>query len=181
MKQRGFSCSCLARDKYLSLIHILSRSTSHKDWHLTRWSLTLEDHSLTDRFMWPYPDVDLLRICTLSPCSVKIRSDVTGRSSNSWEQKETNNKQKQKRMKPIKLTSGVYRIKDIKCSSSSKFYRNLKVGTKVRFELEMGVIEKTSQITIYNLTNNTSYVSPAHKVRSVFWKFNLEEVLPRCV
>jgi hypothetical protein len=45
-------------------------------------------------------------------------------------------------MKPIKLTSGVYRIKDIKCSSSSKFYRNLKVGTKVRFELEMGVIEK---------------------------------------
>ena len=81
-------------------------------------------------------------------------------------------------MKPIKLTSGVYRIKDIKCSSSSKFYRNLKVGTKVRFELEMGVIEKTSQITIYNLTNNTSYVSPAHKVRLVFWKFNLEEFLP---
>lgn len=79
-------------------------------------------------------------------------------------------------MKPIKFTSGVYRIKEIEKDSSSKFYKDLKVGTYVQFELEAGIIEKTTKMTIRNLSNNTSYVSPAHKVRSVFWRFGLEEV-----
>jgi hypothetical protein len=46
----------------------------------------------------------------------------------------------------------------------------------IRFEFETGIIEKTTKMAIHNLTNNTSYVSPAHKVRSVFWRFTLEEV-----
>ena len=79
-------------------------------------------------------------------------------------------------MKQIKFTSGVYRIKEIKENSSSKFYKDLKVGTMIRFEFETGIIEKTTKMAIHNPTNNTSYVSPAHKVRSVFWRFTLEEV-----
>ena len=82
-------------------------------------------------------------------------------------------------MKPIKFTSGVYRIKEIKENSSSKFYKDLKVGTMIRFEFKTGIIEKTTKIVIHNLTNNTFYVSPSHNVRSVFWRFGLEEVLPQ--
>ena len=55
-------------------------------------------------------------------------------------------------MKPIKFTSGVYRIKEIKENSSSKFYKDLKVGTMIRFEFKTGIIEKTTKIVIHNLT-----------------------------
>ena len=80
-------------------------------------------------------------------------------------------------MKPIKLTSGTYRITDLRRRTSSRFYKDLQIGTIVKFELSMGIIEKTSKITIYNLSNGKSYVSPAHMVRAVFQNFSMEEVV----
>lgn len=82
-------------------------------------------------------------------------------------------------MKPIKLSSGTYRITEVRRRTSSRFYKDLQIGTVVKFELSMGVIEKTSKVTIYNLSNGKSYVSPAHMIRAVFSHYSLEEVLPR--
>lgn len=82
-------------------------------------------------------------------------------------------------MKPIKLTSGTYRITEIRRRTSSRFYKDLQVGTIIKFELSMGIIEKTTKITINNLSNGNSYASPAHMVRAVFGNYSLEEVLSR--
>lgn len=82
-------------------------------------------------------------------------------------------------MKPIKLTSGSYKITEVRRKTSSKFYKDLQKGTIVKFDLSMGIIEKTTKITINNLSNGKSYVSPAHMVRAVFRNYSLEEVSPR--
>lgn len=82
-------------------------------------------------------------------------------------------------MKPIKLSSGTYRITEVRRRTSSRFYKDLQIGAVVKFELSMGIIEKTTKVTIYNLSNGKSYVSPAHMVRAVFTHYSLEEVLTR--
>lgn len=82
-------------------------------------------------------------------------------------------------MRPIKLTSAIYKITEVRRKTSSRFYKNLQIGTLVKFELSMGIIEKTTKITIYNLSNNKSHVSPAHLVRGVFRNYSLEEISPR--
>lgn len=82
-------------------------------------------------------------------------------------------------MKPIKLSSRTYRITEVRRRTSSRFYKDLQIGTVVKFELSMGIIEKTTKVTIYNLSNGKSYVSPAHMVRAVFTHYSLEEVLLR--